>query len=218
MWHEISQFDIPDRQLLATNPPSSEGRWLDIGEAKITHTIFGKAKVRIIREQDKKRRVWLLSGLALALMVLAAAAWRGWEGPQQADSSPPIVIMPETKPITQSQTETPVTGKKVASQPPLGLKASEQIAEKLLPLTANKPQPAPLATYNNPPKNQTDPQLPSGLSNPPQPVAPTVATTPVAQSVPGNTAATEPPVKNKDPSMPPTAGESQPPVPAIPQP
>ena len=56
MWHEISQYDIPDRQLLAAKAQSSVGRRKDIGEAVITHTIFGKARVRIIREQDKIRR------------------------------------------------------------------------------------------------------------------------------------------------------------------
>lgn len=76
MGHEISQYDIPDRQLLATKAQSRAGMGEDIGEAKIIHTIFGRAKVRVIREQDKKRRAWLLA--TLVVMALAAAAWEGW--------------------------------------------------------------------------------------------------------------------------------------------
>ena len=76
MRHEISQFDISDRQLLATNAQPRVVRLMDIGEAKITRTIFGRTRVRVTRERDKKRRTWLLA--ALAVMALAAAAWQGW--------------------------------------------------------------------------------------------------------------------------------------------
>src|SRR5450756_2656023 len=87
MGHEISQFDIPDRQLLATNAQPRVDRLMDIGEAKITRTIFGRTKVRVIRERDKKRRAWLLT--ALAVMAIAAIAWQGWIALQQMQSAPP---------------------------------------------------------------------------------------------------------------------------------
>ncbi len=76
MGHEISQFDIHDRQLLAGMPQPSAGIVTDVGEAKITHTIFGRAKVRVVRVQDRKRRVWLLA--ILIVTATAAAAWQGW--------------------------------------------------------------------------------------------------------------------------------------------
>ena len=76
MGHEISQFDILDRQLLATNTQPRVSIMSDIGEAKITHTIFGGAKVRVIREQDRKLRAWLLA--VLVVTVVAASAWQGW--------------------------------------------------------------------------------------------------------------------------------------------
>ena len=74
MGNEISQFDIPDRQLPAGS--AQAGSWSDIGEAKITRTIFGRTKVRVIRKQDKILRAWLLG--ALAMTVIAVAAWQGW--------------------------------------------------------------------------------------------------------------------------------------------
>jgi hypothetical protein len=49
MGHEISQFDIQDRQLLAGNPRPRAGIVTNLGEAKITRTIFGRAKVRVVQ-------------------------------------------------------------------------------------------------------------------------------------------------------------------------
>jgi hypothetical protein len=83
MVHEISQFDIPDRQLLASNKQTGLDMLTDIGEAKITRTIFGRAKVRVVRERDKKRRALLLS--VLAVMALSAAAWQGWVALQRSE-------------------------------------------------------------------------------------------------------------------------------------
>lgn len=84
MIHEISQLDIPDRQLLASDAQPRAGTWTEIGEAEITHTIFGRAKVRIIRKHDKTRRARLLTALVLA--ALAVAAWQGWIASQQTES------------------------------------------------------------------------------------------------------------------------------------
>ena len=201
MGHELSQFDIHDRQLLAAKAQSKVGIGKDIGQAKITHTIFGRAKVRIIREQDKKRRAWLL--WILAAMVLAAAL-QGWFARRQTEqvAIPPLsarvhVSAPEfqpefisspvptpsvgSKPKTPSQTgiDNLATSQKSAPQQAPGLKASGQVAVQPVtaqPLPASKTQTAPLATINSALKNQTDMQLPPKLSPPKHPLAPTVAT------------------------------------------
>lgn len=83
MNHEISQLDIPDRQLLSNARPSI---WTEIGEAQITHTIFGRAKVRIIRKNDNRHRALWITGIVA--IVLAAAAWEGLFTSQQAEQSP----------------------------------------------------------------------------------------------------------------------------------
>ncbi|BCK88223.1 hypothetical protein MIZ01_2024 [Sideroxyarcus emersonii] len=87
MSHENSQLDISDRQLL---PPASPSVWTEIGEAEITHNIFGRAKVRIIRKHDNVRRaLWLV-----VIVAVAAIAWQGWlafrpvDALQSADSLP----------------------------------------------------------------------------------------------------------------------------------
>lgn len=171
MGHEISQFDIPDRHLLAANAQPRTDRLMDIGEAKITRTIFGGAKVRVIRERDKKRRAWLLT--VLAVMVIAAAAWQGWIAFQQMQSaapplplserirvSPPVFQsedIPATPSLARDRQRTPTqividgmtTRREPAPQQPLGLKASRQMADKPVtaqPLTAGKPQTASPAT------------------------------------------------------------------------
>lgn len=80
MSHENSPLDISDRQLL---PPASPSVWTEIGEAEITHNIFGRAKVRIIRKHDNARRaLWLV-----AIVAVAAIAWQGWLAFRPVDSS-----------------------------------------------------------------------------------------------------------------------------------
>jgi hypothetical protein len=77
MVHENSQFEMPGIQLREskTQPRVSLSR--EIGEAQITHTIFGKAKVRIIRKHDKLHRaLWLTA--AVVVTAIAGAVWQGW--------------------------------------------------------------------------------------------------------------------------------------------
>lgn len=164
MWHEISQYDIPDRQLLTTKPASSVSRWKDLGEAKVIHTMFGKARVRIIREQDQKRRTRLLT--ALGMVAVAAAAWQGWVAMNRTTVLPlsariqvsapafqpeylPNAASPapvESKPRAPAKTEIikPVASQKDAPRQALGLKASEQIVKLATPQPsmASKPQSA----------------------------------------------------------------------------
>lgn len=87
MAYEISQFDIPDRQLLAEEVKPRPVRAMDIGEAKVTRTIFGRPRIRIICERDKQRRVWLLS--VLAVILVSGAGWQGWVMLQRVLNAPP---------------------------------------------------------------------------------------------------------------------------------
>ena len=99
-----SKSDIPDRQLPTLDTPRNESEWTEIGKAEITQSIFGKAKVRIIREHDKARRAWSLTALAvLALMVTAVAAviWQEQNAPQASktvrstEPAPQLSALPE---------------------------------------------------------------------------------------------------------------------------
>jgi hypothetical protein len=233
--HEISQFDIPDHQLLATDAQQRVGMWTDIGEAKITRSIFGRAKVRVIRERDKKRRAWLLT--ALAVMAVAAAAWQGWIALQKSELlAPPLslnerirvsapIFQPEDIPATptsvKNRQRTPaqivLDGMTTRREPAPQRPPPKPIVTKAVtgqPLTASKPQTVPLATNNNASKNQTEMRQP--LPVPIQPAAPAVAAPLATQPAANKPAAIAPlaaPSIKGDTSTLSPAGVNQPPDP-----
>lgn len=162
MGHEISQFDIPDRLLKPSSRQAS--MWSDIGEAKIKHTIFGKAKIRVVREKDKILRAWVLA--VLAVTALAIAAWQGWVTLKQSymqvtpplseriSVGPPVFhpeIVPTAKPargksesLIQTEIDSLVSNPYGRPPKPASLNASKPIvanAVKSQPSTESKPQP-----------------------------------------------------------------------------
>ncbi|MGA7749518.1 MAG: hypothetical protein WCA63_05170 [Gallionella sp.] len=244
MVHEISQFDIPDRQLLETNAQPRAGIRSDIGEAKITRTIFGGARIRVVRERDKKLRAWLLA--ALAVMALAAAAWQGWIALQKSEllvAPPPLserirvsapVFQPEdVAPSATSRSErnkqrTPtqilidsMTNRRPpAPQQPIGLKSPEQKAAKqdtAQPSITGKPLKASPATNLNSSKDQTDLQQPARMSAAIHSAAPADATPPATQTTANKPAAVAPaaePMDKEDNPALSSSGNNQPSEPA----
>lgn len=141
MHHEISQLDIPDRQLLSNVRPSI---WTEIGEAQITHTIFGRAKVRIIRKNDNRHRVLWITGIVA--IALAAAAWQGLFTSRQAEQlgtdQPPVEVKDSSPAIHSEQSTTPVTppvATKESSVPPQAEIPKLPIAVKSAPQQAHLP-------------------------------------------------------------------------------
>ena len=124
MNHEISQLDIPDRQLLASN--TRPNIWTEIGEAQITHTIFGRAKVRIIRKNDNRHRIFWVAGIAV--LAIAAAAWQGLFTSQQPEE-------------VQSSDQPAVGAKEPVRAPAI---QSEKIASPEAPPEAMKELSAPI--------------------------------------------------------------------------
>lgn len=197
MMHEMSQLDIPDSQLQAVNAPPRVSLSREIGEATIIHTMFGKAKVRIIRKTDGRRR-------ALLLLALAAVAWWAWLATQPAEPMPgvasqpvvnekapesqsplpatiaPPAAVPEDKPVTPPASEIakPAIIQKGALQPAQNVQAAtptpaQPAAPK--PLPASKQQTAPPAPGSTPSSTQTVKPLPPTPLPPRQP-APAVVT------------------------------------------
>lgn len=202
MGNEISQFDIPGRQLPAGSAQASS--WSDIGEAKITRTIFGRTKVRVIRKQDKILRAWLLG--ALAVTVIAVAAWQGWIMFQQSkfavlpplseriSISPPVYQSETTAPaavrssgkgrpesVIQTEIDSLLSNPNARPPRPTSSNAAEPMTAKPVtaqPLIAGKPQAAPLATNTGALTTQTTvTQSHPKPSAPIQPAVPAVATT-----------------------------------------
>lgn len=151
MGREIGQFYIPDRNLQESSSPSNVNVWTDIGEAKINQTIFGKAKVNVIRKQDRKRRAWLWA--TLALTAIAAASWQGWVTYQlRLRAAPPPSLSESIKvspPVFQS-----VNSPLVAAPP------APQVKPRMPPLLAPNSLPASLTKNTNPVKNKIPMQQP----------------------------------------------------------
>jgi hypothetical protein len=189
-----SQLNISDRQLLTVDTRHDEGEWTEIGRAEVTRSIFGRAKVHIIREHDKIHRAWFLTGLAaLAVTALSVFIWYEQGAPQEAEplqsadsfttsnatlqsSAPapqvenitPTVTTPTmgSKPSTPLQTaiDGSAVSQKSAPQPPF---AGQMTAKPIVPrpVIASKPKTAPIATNNDAVRNQTDMQQPPAGTN-----------------------------------------------------
>ncbi|MGC2164610.1 MAG: hypothetical protein WA632_01195 [Gallionella sp.] len=76
MGQEFKQDGRPNRQMAAQDVKAKYSLHTDIGEAKIVHTLSGKAKVIVVREQDKKRLGRLL--MLLVATAIAAVSWVAW--------------------------------------------------------------------------------------------------------------------------------------------
>lgn len=239
MVYEISQFDIPDRQLLASEAQPKPGIWMDIGEARVTRTIFGRPRVRVICERDKKRRAWMLGGLVVIL--ICAAGWQGWGALQRIlNAPPPLPLSARIRvgpPVFDSEDFTPASRKQKTQtqillegmathrpaeppepqQPPV--KAAGKIAAKPAnALLANKPM-APLDAHNSSSADQADMPQPAKL--PPRLKARAAAASPAARPAANNAAAVapaaQPPVREDAASQPP-AEDHQPPAPVTTKP
>ncbi len=120
MTQQNSQPDLADRELLRTNAGQRVSYSREIGEATITHTIFGKAKVRIARKYDNLRRaLWLV-----AVVAVAGIGWQAWrlsqplEAQLSADSIP-VVNDRTTERLTDAPdaAATPAEAALASSQP-----------------------------------------------------------------------------------------------------
>lgn len=210
MTYEISQLDVPDRQLLPTSPRSKASLSTEIGEAIVTHTIFGRAKVRIIRKHDKMRRtLWLMA--LLGATVAAAAAWQGWMAGQQAEpvqtAEPPPALstnVQESVPVPQPEYAQPVppVESKPVTAPQAGT-SDAPISQKSVPLGAN----------DIPARNPADAQQPpKPVQAKPVTVAKPRVTQPMTQPAPNSPAAVAPlaaPSAQEDVPVPAPAGNKQ---------
>jgi len=87
MSHESGLFVVPEHLMYINIADRTSRPTRDIGEARVVNTLFGKAKVRVIREQDKKRKVWLLAFLIMVFLLVAG--WNGWIALQSSELNQP---------------------------------------------------------------------------------------------------------------------------------
>ncbi len=204
MSHKDSQSDTPERKHLKSNGEP----FTDIGEVKITQTLFGKIKIQEIHKQDNNSRSGLLT--AIWVSAIAAISVLGWIATHQPETLPgtdPAATLSsgaqqdptdsrtenslttpaatgKSKSLTQTDIGKPASVPKSTAQQPAVLKATAQ--QYVKPVTsqvsnAGKPQSTSIDTNNMPSKIQSDMQQPAKLAPPSQQVAPAVASPPAIQ-------------------------------------
>jgi hypothetical protein len=204
MSHEHIQPDIPENRLQANYSQAKASMWTDIGEAQITHTIFGRAKVRIIRKHDKVRRAFWLTGITVTAM--AVIAWQAWFAAQQTDSeqSADGVSMPASTKVQVSEPAVqtgnialPVTPLPEKSKPTAPLQPAVgglALAQKSSPLAASslsgampnavKPVTPPLLPGSKPQMAAPAPAMQNAADNTAQPVVGIPAKLPLVVAAP----------------------------------
>ncbi len=229
MGREISQFDIPNRKLLASGVQPRTDVWTDIGEAKVIHTIFGRAKIRVIREKDKNRRALLLG--VLVVTVLATGALEGWIALQEIQRAPPPLplservwvgppvfssayVPPQATPPSmgsklnrpsQPQSNGTATNRKDVPQQSSRSKTGEQKAAKTVtpePSLESRTHAATHAASKRSTNKQADMQMHDKPSAAPPPIAGVGASNP---------AVVVPPLLNEESSTPSTTANNPPP-------
>lgn len=170
MTHETVRLDNMNFQSLTTGMRPRNNTWTDIGEAQVIHTIFGGARVRIVRKKSSIRRALLLA--MLAVLAGTAAIWQVWvtapqSGLQQGAAHEPVlsgaapaktsVTQPEPAPL---RSVVPEVKNKPAMPPQAGIK-NAAIAQKSVPPQPPVKPPEPVAA-----KPATPQPLPAIQSQP----------------------------------------------------
>lgn len=107
MQNETSQYDIATHQLLTPKESRRLERHTEIGEVRVVHTIFGKAKVRAVRKYHNPDLLWSAAIIVVAAFAVAAFLWKGTppspEPAQQPEAvvAPPVMAQPEVSPAPQ---------------------------------------------------------------------------------------------------------------------
>jgi hypothetical protein len=222
MAYEISQFDLADRQLLTGSARPATRMCTEIGNAQVTQSIFGTARVRIICAHDRIRRVRMLS--ALLAITIAIAIWQLTEYGEQLFAPPPAESVNATVQVSPPAFMPEYIPPSAASQRQNNLR--NPTPAEIYQLTTRRPAPPP--PIQNPANAATNPAVPlaSPLASPlgsdttapaPKTAAPAATTTPVAQPVAGKPAPVAPP-SGKEAAAKPPAAPIQPAVPGNTQP
>lgn len=83
MEQEFTQDAFPSRQLMPKEAKARYSLHTDIGEARIVHSMSGKAKIVVVREQDRRRLGRLL--MILTATVIGAVSWEAWLVAEQSE-------------------------------------------------------------------------------------------------------------------------------------
>ena len=160
MSYDTKLLEPENRQLMDADMPPKAGEWTEIGEAVVTHTIFGKAKVKIVRKKNNINRVLFLLGAVVVIIL----AWQGWvffgvaEKIQGVDFWTEKNVKLETAPLSspvENITEPNAvvlqyTKKSELLQPQIYKESDQTVAKPVIhqPMVAIKPQSGVAAAAN----------------------------------------------------------------------
>ncbi len=155
MQKEPGQYEMPAERLVLTHEGGRLGDDRDLGQAVVVRTLFGKAKIRIVRESDQPRWLWPLFTVLVAGGITAAAwFWLGGsrEAPALHSDVPELVPAPPAPPVIEIPATAPqplpahsaVEGQAaVTTQRGTGTKQTPPVAEKaVMPVSKDIAEPA----------------------------------------------------------------------------
>ncbi len=102
MQNETSLYKMPPEKMVFTHEQLGAGR--ELGEAEIVNTIWGKAKVRIIRKESRSGWVWLL--VVLCVLAAITVGWYVAAKQNAGVSAPAQVAAPPDSTPTHEPAET----------------------------------------------------------------------------------------------------------------
>lgn len=234
MAYEISQFDLADRQLLTGSARPATRTCTEIGNAQVTQSIFGKARIRIICAHDRIRRVRMLS--ALLAITIALAIWQLTEYGEKLFGTPATESVNATVQVGAPAFMPEYIPPSAASQKQSNLR--NPTPAEIYQLTTSRPAPPPVQNPANaatnpataqpagtPPPRTVPLASPLGSAAPKSPVAtapapkpavaqPAATTTPAAHPVASKPAPVAPPPGNETAVTKPLAAPTQPAAPA----
>lgn len=187
MAYEISQFDLADRQLLTGSARPAARTCTEIGNAQVTQSIFGKARIRIICAHDRIRRVRMLS--ALLAITIALAIWQLTEYGEKLFGSPATESVNATVQVGAPAFMPEYIPPSAASQRQNNLRSPTPA--EIYQLTTSRPAPPPIQNPANAATNPATAQ-PAGAAPPRTvPLASPLAS-PLGSAAPKAPAATAP--------------------------
>lgn len=137
MQNENSLYEVPADLLTFTHTGLGEAE--EIGEAQVVSTIFGKARVRIVRKENQSGWLWLLAALGL-LLALAVIWWM--QGAPLSPETGSVASEPlQQKPQIQPQPQIPEPNIKAPQIPGLNSPGQNMPVQQNNPVT-NTPAPA----------------------------------------------------------------------------
>jgi hypothetical protein len=122
--NQAVQYEIPAHRLQMTFEGKRVGEGKSLGEAVVVNTLFGKAKVRIVHEQDNSG--WLWAAAILALLGALAAIW-WWQGTPETSGLDRAVVLPPALPVAAPTGQVPGNIPEMSNpvEPPTTVKAPQ---------------------------------------------------------------------------------------------